>query len=166
MFVLGLCLHLGRLGTAQLGFGIGYLAGHASARLAFGVTSSLQFEVLTDRGCLGSSLGRRQVIALNSGDQLSGLYVVSLINIQSLDPAGDARADHYLVGIDGADQLQIRGAIGGEEVPAEGDDKQDTQDDKDTIACVHRNFLPARAWRSLGLGMGISARTRLTSRAP
>ncbi len=37
MLVLGLRLHQGGLRTAQLGFGIGHLAGRASSGLAFGI---------------------------------------------------------------------------------------------------------------------------------
>ena len=107
MLVLRLGLHQGGLRTAQLGFGIDHLAGRASSGLAFGIARSLQFEALADRGCLGRLVCRRQVIALNGGDQLTGLYVVAFIDGQGLNSARNTRAHDYLVGIYRADQLQI-----------------------------------------------------------
>src|SRR6202034_1260535 len=68
------------------------------------------------------------------------------------------------IGIYRADQLQIVQALGGEEIPAERDNQQNSEQDKDPVACIHKHFLQTRAF--LTLGMGISARTRLARFAP
>ena len=141
MFVLRLGLDQGGLRTAQLGFGIDHLAGCAPSGLAFGIARSLQFESLAVRGCLGRLVRRSQVITLDGGDQLTGLHVVAFIDRQGLNSARDTRAHDHLVGIYRADQLQIIRMPGGKEVPAEGDDEQDSEDDKDSIARVHKHFL-------------------------
>src|SRR5580704_11343748 len=164
MLVLGLRLHQRGFSAAQLRLGVGYLAGHSPTGLAFGIAGSLQLEALTVCGRLGSLVCRREVITLNGGDQLPGLHIVPFVYREGLNSARDARADDYFVGIHGTDQLQIGRAVGGKKIPTEGDDEQDTEDDEDAIPCIHTSFLQTRG--RLALGMGISARTRLTSLAP
>ena len=92
---------------------------------------------------VGSLLGRSrfrrllccgQIVTLDGGDQLPGFHVVSFIHGQRLNPAGNARADHHFIGINGADQLQIARALGGKEIPAERNDKQNPEQDEDPIA--------------------------------
>ncbi len=111
--------------------------------LAFGVLGLLQQEVLAGRGCLSCVAGCRKVIALDGRDQLAGLHAIPFVDFEGLNPPGDAGADDHFIGIHRADKLQIVGAFGGEEIPAERDDEQQSENDEDPVARIHRAFLRA-----------------------
>ena len=105
--VVGLRLGQRSPGGAHLGLGVdGGAAGFAAVwRSVSTVSPSLHFWL----AAVASAALRAacKIVALDDGDKLAGLHILALIHRQRLDAAGNLGAHHHLVGIHGADQLQV-----------------------------------------------------------
>src|SRR5665213_3421011 len=116
MLVLGLGLQECGLGYLYLRLGVGDLTGGAALGLMLRVLRLLQLVVLAEGGGFGGVAGGGEIVALNGSDVFASSDGVAFVDGELLDAAGDAGADDDFVGIDGADELEIGGAIGREAV--------------------------------------------------
>ena len=92
---------------AHLGFGVDGGAAGLAAGLALGLDRLAELALLAGGGGLGGLARRLQVVALDDGDQLAGLHILAFVDGQRLNAPGNLGADHNLVGVHRADQLQI-----------------------------------------------------------
>ena len=132
-------LGLGQRCLCRLKLGLGVASGAAgfAAVLALGLNGFANLEFLAGRSGLGGGARGLEVVAFDDGDELAGLHVLAFIHGQGLDAPWNPGAHHHLVGIHGADQLQVAAWADGDKVPDQRSDGEQPQNEKNPIACVH-----------------------------
>jgi hypothetical protein len=137
MVVVGLGLSQRSLCSAELSLCVESCVPGFAAGLVLGFDGLADFELLALGGGGGGLLCSLKVFTLDYRNQLAGLYRVAFVHCERLDAARDFGADQDLIGVHRPDQLQIAGAMGGEEIPDEGTRRKNAEDEKDSITRVH-----------------------------
>src|SRR5436305_12517947 len=78
-----------------------------------------------------------EFLRVEHGDRVSGFYLRTFVNSQTLNASADFWADYHLIGINGADQDQIRRVVGGEKIIDGGNDQQQSEKSKEAVARAH-----------------------------
>src|SRR5262249_23532457 len=92
-------------------------------------------------------------------DQVALLHDAAFIDVQLHDARCDARADHHLVGIHSADQLQIGRATDGNKVINDGDDDDEADEHGESASLIHvRSFLACGLSREAEITSSTAAR--------
>ena len=166
MLVIGLGLLQRSLRGLYLRRGHGGCAHRFTAVLAFCLLRLAQMPLVGRSRGLGGFERRIQVVAFNGGDQLPGLHRIAFFDRQRPEFAGNPRADHYLVRVHRPDELQFVAARRGHQVPDQRPHREDTENHKNSIACVHLAFPSNLLMEASASGMGVSASTRREISAP
>ena len=78
-----------------------------------------------------------KVVTLNNCENVTCLDALSLLDVQRLNATGDFCADQHLIGVNGADQLQVAGSASRKQIPDKRAQREQAQDHEDSISCVH-----------------------------
>ncbi len=87
-------------------------------------------------------------LRVKHGDGVAGLYFSAFVHRQPLNPSADLRAHNNLVGVNGADQDQIRRAVRGKKVIHGGNDQQQAKKAEKFVALAHSGPTFLRRFRS------------------
>ena len=158
LLVLQVGLGLSHRGTgrAHLGFGVDGGAGGFAAILPRGLDCLVQLPLIAREGGLRSFARGLQVIVLDDGDKLTHFHFLAFFHGQRLNAAGDLGAYQHFIRIDGANQLQVAGRPRGEPVPDERAQREQAQDQENSISCVHK-FLTSRSTPGRSCGANAAA---------
>ncbi len=110
---IGLRLRKRGLRSADLGLGIDRGAGDFALVLALGFHGFAQLRSVAGNGGFRGLACGGKIVALDDGDELAGLDGLAFFDSERLDAAGNFGADQHLIGVDGADQLEIAGSASG-----------------------------------------------------